>query len=39
MYFSFKDVPNVLYRLKIWTAGSAGYAVVIAAVWGFVLLK
>ncbi len=39
MYFSFNDVPNVLYRWKIWTAGRTlllrSHAVVIAALCGF----
>ncbi len=40
-YFSFNDAPNVLYRWKIWTAGTLllrSHAVVIAAVCGFALL-
>ncbi len=40
-YFPFNDVPNVLYRWKIWTAGRTLplwiHAVVIAAVRGFAL--
>ncbi len=45
-YFSFNDAPNVLYRWKIWTAGSPiqhptlllrSHAVVIAAVCSFAL--
>ncbi len=45
-YFSFNDVPNVLYRWKIWTAGRPIqhpdfllriHAVVITAVCGFAL--
>ncbi len=42
-YFSFNDVSNVLYRLKIWTAGRPiqhpdwSHAAVIAAVCGFAL--
>ncbi len=45
-YFSFNDTPNVLYRWKIWTAGSQfntrtlllrSHAVVIAAVCAFAL--
>ncbi len=41
-YFSFNDAPNVLYRLKIWTAGQfstqtlllLSHAVAIVAVYG-----
>ncbi len=44
-YFSFNEAPNVLYRLKIWTAGPIqhrtlllrSHAVVIAAVCDFAL--
>ncbi len=44
-YFSFNDAPNVLYSLKIWTAGQfstqtlllLSHAVAIAAVYGFAL--
>ncbi len=46
MYFLFNDMPNVLYRWKIWTAGRQfstrtlllrSHSVVIAAVCGFAL--
>ncbi len=47
MYFEFNDVPNVLYRWKIWTDSAVqfsawtlllrSHAVVIAAVCGFAL--
>ncbi len=41
MYFLFNDVPNILYRRKIWTAGRSlllwSHAVVIIAVCGFAL--
>ncbi len=36
-YFSFNDVPNDLYRWKIWTLLLRCHAVVIAAVCGFEL--
>ncbi len=39
-YFLFYDAPNILYRWKLWTAGTLllwSHAVVIAAVCGFAL--